>query len=88
MTSLGIIAIGGVGIMMLSGRVPVRRAGLAIMGLFVAFGATAIANGLAQAIFDPVSSEQRPPAVDQPPLALPQRPVDKAPYAGAALPDR
>jgi type IV secretory pathway VirB2 component (pilin) len=45
-TGIAIIAVAGVGLMMLSGRIDVRRGAMVIVGCFMLFGAPAIAEGL------------------------------------------
>jgi type IV secretory pathway VirB2 component (pilin) len=45
-TSVGAIAIGSIGLMMLSGRIALRQGTRTVLGLFILFGASGIATGL------------------------------------------
>ncbi len=88
-TAVAVVAIASVGLLMLSGRVDLRRGGRVILGCFVVFGAAILAKGLLGAA--EMRSQTR--AVDRDitsaaPLSQPtsvsqSRPSD--PYAGAAL---
>jgi type IV secretory pathway VirB2 component (pilin) len=94
-TTVAVICVAAVGLMMLSGRLSFRRAGVVILGCFIVFGASAIAAGIhsvvgladpgagAPAYAAPPPPPPLPPAPAQPP------PVPQAdPYAGAAVPSR
>lgn len=91
-TSLAVIAIASVGLLMLSGRVNLRRGATVILGCFILFGAATIAQGLrgvTGSFVDPPAGVQPVPA---PPPALVDlsRPPDTAigpsdPYAGASI---
>lgn len=48
-TSLAVIAVAALGLMMLSGRINIRRGGGVILGCFILFGAANIAQGLREA---------------------------------------
>lgn len=91
-TSVAVIAVASVGLLMLSGRVNVRRGLTVILGCFILFGARAIAQGLRGGValvandvpappFPPQEPQRREPLVGAP--AQPQPTSD--PYAGAAL---
>lgn len=90
-TALAVIAVAFVGLLMLRGRLPARRAALVTLGCFILFGAPAIAAGIVQltTVDTPMPSfvEAPPPPVPnikpQPP-STPYNPYD--PYAGASVP--
>jgi len=89
-TILGTVAIAGVGIMLLSGRVDVRRAACIILGCFMIFGAASIARGLMSAAREtlPVPSASADPTPTYIHAASPPHKVTPPgydPYAGAAL---
>lgn len=48
-TSVAVVSVAAVGLMMLSGRIDVRRAATVIVGCFVIFGAAGIAGGIQSA---------------------------------------
>ena len=86
-TTVAILAVAGIGLLMLSGRLPIRRGGTTVLGCFILFSAGTIANGLLAGstlatndIADPVPAPAYEPTV--PTLA----PYD--PYEGAAAPVR
>jgi type IV secretory pathway VirB2 component (pilin) len=93
-TIAAVIAVAMVGLMMLTGRMDVRRAVRVILGCFIIFGASAVASGLVSATLS--SSGDRSPATDEPQVSIapvPAVPVDSVPavsdpYAGAAVPPR
>ncbi len=93
-STVAVIALASVGLLMLSGRVDVRRGAQVIIGCFIVFGAPTIAAGIMSVIGGPRSSPQVHSLPIAPPIypaapALPPRansPYD--PYAGAALPPR
>lgn len=89
-TSLAVIAVASIGLMMLSGRVNIRRGATVIIGCFVVFGAAAIAQGFqsaARALPEPREAAFAPEVEQAQPLESPIRepapPYD--PYAGAAV---
>lgn len=45
-TTLAVIAVGGTGLMMLTGRIDWRRGATVILGCFIVFGAAAIVAGI------------------------------------------
>jgi type IV secretory pathway VirB2 component (pilin) len=92
-TTTGIIAIASVGLLMLTGRVDVRRAARVVFGCFIIFGASTIANGILGALHGTgtaspeIAAVPPPSALAQPP-AYPKANTPYDPYAGAALPPR
>ena len=89
-TSVAVIAVASVGLMMLAGRLELKRAVRVIFGCFLLFGASFVAQGLVgvvQAGAAPVQRELAPPPYhppDAPPLkAAPSSNYN--PYAGAAF---
>jgi hypothetical protein len=92
-TVAAIIAIASVGILMITGRIDVRRAAQVVFGCFIVFGASTIASGIMGALSGTASrdlAQAPPPAppLPSPPATArtPSTPYD--PYAGAALPQR
>jgi type IV secretory pathway VirB2 component (pilin) len=88
-TAIAIVAIASIGFAMLTGRIDVRRSGTIILGCFILFGASTIANGLRGAAQnqDALYSEAAP--VPPPVFARPTK-TDAAnpsydPYAGASV---
>jgi type IV secretory pathway VirB2 component (pilin) len=87
-TSVAVICVAGVGLMMLSGRIDLRRGASVILGCFILFGAPGIAaalHGLAGGA-DPAPAMIEPVYVPPPPYVPPPRNPD--PYAGASVPRR
>ena len=84
-TSFAVLAIAGVGVGLLAGRIALRRAAQVVVGCFILFAAPvlvrevtgALRGNLVAAPGAPVD-QTAPPAPRQPPLA--------DPYAGAAVP--
>ncbi|KAJ8137931.1 hypothetical protein OY671_008856, partial [Metschnikowia pulcherrima] len=87
-TTLGVIAVALIGFLMMSGRVPVRRAISVVVGLFVSLCAPAIAGGLVRAGNGlSVAEEGGAPPVQAPPQLPPApKPTAYDPYAGASVP--
>ena len=88
-TSIAILAVAAVGLLMLSGRVPVRRGATVIIGCFVLFSATTIADGLLSAVQgreDFVAAPQIAPQPAYTPVV--PKPEVYDPYAGASVPQR
>jgi hypothetical protein len=97
-TSVAVVSVATVGLMMLSGRIDVRRGATTIVGCFILFGAASIAAGIQSAAFSatgyaaaPVAPPSPPPELvipPPPPPPPPARPANADPYAGAAVPNR
>ena len=91
-TSIAIIAVSFVGLMMLAGRMPVRRGLTVIGGCFILFGAPFIAAGIQASVGGEGMPIKRAPAeLTGPPVIPPPEPLPVAnydPYAGASVPDR
>jgi type IV secretory pathway VirB2 component (pilin) len=96
-TTVAVISVATVGLMMLSGRIDLRRGASVVLGCFVLFGASSIAAGIRSvASGDSVPAEPvlqvdpwlPPPPPPPPPSPPPQPPADADPYAGAAVPTR
>jgi type IV secretion system protein VirB2 len=93
-TTIAVIAVACVGILLVSGRLDVRRAAQVIFGCFTIFGASAIASGLVNVM---TGSGQTSPGGFAAPAPIPanavvipraQPAVPYDPYAGAAMPAR
>jgi len=88
-TTVAVVAIASVGLMMLTGRVNVRRGVTVAMGCFVLFGASSIAAGIRMATSDLGGGAAAQAAIDPPPaVVIPKRPPNYDPYAGASVPRR
>ena len=94
MTIVATLAIAGIGMGMLGGRVSARRGLSAVIGCFVVFGAPTISLGLmsaASTMTDTAYPEPLPavivPGPQPDPPQRPQPPLNNDPYAGAAVPD-
>jgi type IV secretory pathway VirB2 component (pilin) len=91
-TAVGVIAVACVGLLLLSGRIDVRRGAQVIFGCFILFGASAIAAGVVRAAQDLNGLAENvapPPTLYVSPVAkAPLKAVPYDPYAGAALPTR
>lgn len=97
-TTVAVIGVAAVGLMMLSGRIDLRRGASVVVGCFILFGASGIAAGIrsvagsdgssAEAGFEPeLWIPPAPPAAPAPPAPSP--PVTPSdPYAGASVPTR
>lgn len=91
-TTVAVLAVASLGLLMLTGRVDLRRGVRVILGCFVLFGASAIAAGLHRAatafpagetaVVAPTRDTAPPPAYPDPAAT----PYD--PYAGAAVAPR
>lgn len=98
-TTVAVICVATVGLMMLSGRVDLRRGASVVVGCFILFGASSIAAGIRSvAAGDSLAME---PVYQVEPWAAPQAPAPTwtyqappapappaDPYAGAAVPNR
>lgn len=89
-TAVAVIAVASVGVMMLAGRINVRRGATVIAGVFILFGASSIATGirssvdLDDAVQEPPFWQNVPSPVAEPGLPGAEKPYD--PYAGASAP--
>lgn len=88
-TAIGVIAIASIGLLMLSGRVDLRRGARVILGCFVVYGSAVLASGLLGAArVDPQTRAEKPPYTS---VAVPEQLLSPAqlppsdPYAGAAV---
>jgi type IV secretory pathway VirB2 component (pilin) len=92
-TTVAMIAVAAVGMMMLAGRIHLRRGAIVILGCFILFGAPGIAVGIHSAAYGRAESRQAENAPSEPsPLAAVPKPAPPSagydPYAGASLPPR
>ena len=91
-TALAIIAVASLGFLMLTGRTDVRRAAQVVIGCFIIFGASTIAQGIMGTANGSGTAAVEAEAAYYPPvapLAYPQiAPQTHDPYAGAALAPR
>ena len=93
-TTTAIIAIASVGLLMLTGRVDVRRATQVVFGCFIIFGASTIASGILGALngggsaTPELAAAPPPPVATKPPVYPRANSTPYDPYAGAALPPR
>ena len=86
-TAVAVIAVAAVGLLMLTGRVDLRRGASVVVGCFVIFGASTIVAGLQAAVRD-TSSMSAPVIIAAPALPAPRPdiPASSDPYAGASVP--
>ena len=87
-TAIAVVAVAGVGALMLTGRLDWRRGATVVFGCFVLFGAAGIAAGIREGFGGTDLGERSPPpppvpAVIVPPVAPKPAPAFD-PYAGAA----
>ena len=85
-TAIAVLAIAWLGVAMLRGRLPVRQGLRVILGCFILFGAPIIAQGFLGAMRGPSQAVQVYSAPAPVPIALPAKPPQFDPYAGASLP--
>jgi hypothetical protein len=91
-----VICVATVGLMMLSGRIDLRRGASVVVGCFILFGASAIAaaiRSVATGDFVPAEPVYQvdpwlPPPPPPPAPPAPTAPAASDPYAGAAVPTR
>ncbi len=89
-TIVAVVAVATIAILMLSGRLELRRGITVVMGCFILFGASGIAaalTGLAGADAMAVHSPQPVPSPSRPLTPTPPASAYD-PYAGASVPDR
>jgi type IV secretory pathway VirB2 component (pilin) len=86
--ALATIAVAAMGLLMLAGRVDIRRGALTLLGCFILFGASAIASGLRVMSGNNVApaslTTTAPPSF--PPSANSGQTSPYDPYSGAAVP--
>lgn len=94
-TTVAVMAVASIGFLMLAGRIDIRRGAQVVLGCFVIFGASTIANGIFGASSGTVPNPDLAQAPPPPPLLFPGPPANSKaaaspfdPYAGAALPQR
>lgn len=91
-TIVGVIAVATIGLLMLSGRLDLRRGITVVLGCFILFGAGGIAaaiTGLGGADATPKSENPRPASPLSRTEASPHPPGSTYdPYAGASVPNR
>lgn len=94
-TTVALIAVACIGLLMLAGRIDVRRGAQVVLGCFILFGASTIATGLHSAASG-VAGESIAVAGGDPPIAPPPATpiypeaatIARDPYAGAAVAPR
>ena len=89
-TIVAVVAVATIGLLMLSGRLELRRGITLVLGCFILFGAGGIAAGLTgfagtDALPPPVAKPVESPIVSRP---APAPPAAYDPYAGAWVPER
>ncbi len=88
-TIIAVIAVAAIGLMMLSGRLELRRGGVVVLGCFILFGAA----NIAAAITGLAGGRTQPAIAARPverPISLPaptQATSAYDPYAGASVPN-
>lgn len=85
--TVAIVAVASIGFLMFTGRTDLRRAARVIIGCFILFGATTIAN----AVVGVLHPAPPPPTASEPPLAYTPavpRPTSTDPFPGASIPDQ
>lgn len=91
-TVIAVVAVASIGFAMLTGRVDLRRGGTIILGCFILFGASTIANGLrgtAQSSETLLSQNApAPPPVFARPARTGATNSGYDPYAGASVPQQ
>jgi type IV secretory pathway VirB2 component (pilin) len=86
-TTIAIIAVSWVGMLMLAGRVDIRRGLTVIAGCFVIFGASSIVAGLRSFTGgEELAAAPSVPPVAPPPMPQPGPHRSADPYAGASVP--
>ena len=82
-TTVAVIAVASVGFLMLTGRIHYRRAGEVILGCFILFGASSIAQGMASFLGSVPKAAEVSAAPPAPPV-YPEMNAQYDPYAGAS----
>ena len=88
-TIIAIVAVASIGFAMLNGRIDLKRGSAILLGCFILFGASTIANGLRNAaqsadVQYSIAAPVPPPAFVRPAQAQTSSSYD--PYAGASVP--
>jgi hypothetical protein len=80
-TSVAVVSVAAVGLMMLSGRIDVRRGATVILGCFIVFGAASLAGGIRSTLgAEPVyAAPAIPSALSRPPVTLSVEPWLRTP---------
>lgn len=87
-TAIAILAIAGLGLAMMQGRIPARRGAIVVLGCFILFSSRSIATAL-MGISTPRVEEVAVPLAAPPAYTAPiAPPVPYDPYAGASVPVR
>ena len=83
---VAILAVASLGLLMLTGRLPLRRAATVIIGCFILFSASLLGQALVALTGD--ASQPRRTALDSEPSYTPSvpKPASPDPYAGASVP--
>ena len=90
-TTIAIIAVAGIGLVILSGRLALRRGIAVVLGCFILFGAAGIAatltniGGVSMGTNE-ISASDSSPLAQQVSASPPSAPADYDPYAGASVP--
>jgi len=84
-STLAILAVAIIGLLMLSGRTPLRRGATVVIGCFILFSAATIADGLLVSIEQPQGEIALTPPAPSYTATAPRAPSTD-PYAGAAVP--
>jgi hypothetical protein len=92
-TTVAVISVAAIGLMMLSGRIDLRRGASVILGCFILFGASGIAAGIRSLAGGEPAPAEPGFALERwdaplPPLPAPPPAAPADPYAGAAVPTR
>jgi type IV secretory pathway VirB2 component (pilin) len=87
-TAVAILAVAGLGLAMMQGRIPARRGAIVVIGCFILFSSRSITTALIS-ISTPRIAEVTVPLAAPPAYTAPiARPVPYDPYAGASVPVR
>lgn len=88
-TTLAVVAVAWVGLLMLTGRIELRRGVSVVVGCFILFGASSIAAGIQSAASSPAGTGDPEIVSPSPSVIIP--PSTRGgydPYAGASVPRR
>ena len=87
-TVIAVLAIAGVGLASLQGRIAVRRGAITVIGCFILFSSRSIATALVGVSTPPVEHLVAPSVVTPAYTAPSPPPVPYDPYSGASVPER